>query len=279
MLMVFNAETLAWPIRSFRYIISRSAREKMGKTPNRFPVTWEKTLDHIKDAEENDILHDHEMPKWPRSKLIYLFFLVVYFFIDFPASRIVLAIESVIDADTNFSDHATIVVVRIVVALTLLPIFVASSTILVIWSLLCWALIKIWTFPLKKWKKVQERGIEKHYDQLKSQYQEEEAEAEAKAEAAAKETAKEQEKGKDGDWESTHSVPRGAKNNKKVKPKTVEERIDETLKRERQAKEDRIRQHVTLLINPPELYQRMEPKLRRHRRMEDPDAVVKYDIV
>ncbi len=182
--MVFNAETLAWPIRRFRYIISHSAREKMGRTPNKFPVTWEKTLDHIKDAEEHDILHDHEMPKWPRSRLVYILFLIIYFFIDFPASRIVLAYESVTDTEATSPDHATLAVVRIFVALMLSPVFAASWTILVVWSLLSWALAKVWTLPLARWKTVQEQSIKKRDDRLREQF-EADAKADAKAEAEA----------------------------------------------------------------------------------------------
>lgn len=182
--MVFNAETLAWPIRRFRYIISHSAREKMGRTPNKFPVTWEKTLDHIKDAEEHDILHDHEMPKWPRSRLVYTLFLIIYFFIDFPASRIVLAYESVTDTEATSPDHATLAVVRIFVALMLSPVFAASWTILVVWSLLSWTLAKVWTLPLERWKAVQEQSIKKRDHRLREQF-EADAKAEAKAEAEA----------------------------------------------------------------------------------------------
>ena len=271
--MVFNAETLAWPIRRIRYIITSSAREKMGRTPNKFPVTWEKTLDNIKDAEEHDILHDHEMPKWPRSRLLYLAFLVVYFFVDFPASRIVLAYESVTDAETNSLDRATLAVSRILIALVFLPVFVASWTILAIWSLLCWSLIKAWTLPLNEWKKASEQSSDRHINRLREQY-EADAKAEADAEAEAKEKAKEQDGARDGDGESIKSVTRGEKNNKKGKPKTVEERIDDMRRKERKEKDDRIRDHVKFLINPPELYGRMEAnalRLRKKKRQRDQD--------
>lgn len=263
--MVFNAETFAWPIRRVRYIITSSAREKMGRTPNKFPVTWEKTLDHIKDAEEHEILHDHEMPKWPRSRLIYLAFLVVYFFVDFPASRIVLAYESVTDNEANSLYRATLAIFRILIALVFLPVFVASWTILATWSLLRWTLIEVWTLPLNEWKKIQEKSSDRHVDRLREQYIAD-ARAEAKAEAEAKGKAKEQDGARDGDGESIKSIARGEKNNKKEKPKTVEERIDDTRRKERKENDDRIRNHVKFLINPPELYGRMEANALRLRK-------------
>ena len=273
--MVFNAETLAWPIRRVRYTITSSAREKMGRTPNKFPVTWEKTLDHIKDAEEHDILHDHEMPKWPRSRLIYLAFLVVYFFVDFPASRIVLAYESVTDAEHNSLDRATLAIFRILIAVVFLPLFMASWIILTIWSLVRWTLTKVWTLPLNEWKKIQEQSSDRHVDRLREQYvAEAKAEAKAKADAEAKEKAKEQDGARDGDGESIKSVTRGEKNNKKEKPKTVEERVDDTRRKERKEKDDRVRDHVKLLINPPELYGRMEAnalRLRKKKQQKDQD--------
>ena len=271
LLIVFNAETLAWPIRSFRYIISDSARRKMERTPNEFPVTWKKTLNHIKDAEEHNILHDHEMPKWPRTKLVYSLFLVVYFFFDFPASRVVLAYESVMNVKATFPDHATLIVVRILVALILLPVFAVSWMALVIWSLCSTILTGVWMLPLEKWKDIQEQHIQRHEKRLKEKYEaddeakakeKEKAEAnekaEAKAEAEVKERAREQEGARDGD--------RGKKNIKEEKQKTVKERIEETRRKERKAKEDRIQERVKLLINPPELFGRKEVNALRLRR-------------
>lgn len=250
----------------------------MGRTPNRFPVTWGKTLDNIKDAEEHDILHDHEMPKWPRSKLVYSLFLVVYFFVDFPASRIVLAYESVTDVDAKFPDHPTLAIVRIIVALIFLPVFAASWTILAAWSFLRLVLTKVWTIPLQNWERVQKQSISKYNEDLKKRYEAdakaEKAEAEARAKTAAKEKGKEQDGEKDGDRAPTQTFTRGEKSNKRGNPKTVEERIDDTRRKERKDKEDRIRQHVRLLINPPELLERMETKalrLRQKTKREDVD--------
>lgn len=101
--------------------------ERMGRTPNKLPVTWEKTrLDHIKDAEKHDILHAQKIPKRPRSRLLYLAVLVVCFFVDFPASRILLAYESVTDVEARSPDRATLAMLRILVAIVLLLVFVAS---------------------------------------------------------------------------------------------------------------------------------------------------------
>ena len=271
LLMVFNAEILAWPIRRLRYLISNSVREKMGRTPNRFLVTWAKTLDRIKDAEEHDILHDHEMPKWPRSKFVYLLFLIIYLFVDFPASRIVLAYESVTNFETKFPDHATLVVVRLLVALILSPVFAISWMILVIWSLLCRILIKAGKLPFQIWEEVQAHSDQKHEDHLKRQY---ESDAEAEVKAEAREKIKREDGAKDRDRESMNSVTRGEKSRKRGKAKTVEERIQDTRRKERKERDDRMRQHVKLLINPPELVERMEPKalkMRRKRNLKNND--------
>lgn len=54
----------------------------------------------------------------------------------------------------------------------------------------------------------------------------------------------------------------------------MDERIDDTRRKERNERDDRIRRHVKLLINPPELYERMEPnglRLRRKKKRNDED--------
>ena len=267
LLIVFNAETLAWPIRSLRYIISDSARRKMERTPNKFPVTWKKTLNHIKDAEEHNILHDHEMPKWPRNKLVYSLFLFIYFFLDFPASRVVLAYESVMNVNAMFPEHATLIIVRIFIALILLPLFAVSWMLLVVWNLCRAVLTGIWMLPLEKWKDIQEQHIQRYEDRLRKQYEgedeakakeKEKEKAEAKAETEVKERAREQEGARDGDREK--------RSNKEDKKKTVKERIDETRRKERKAKEDRIQEGVKMLVNPPELLGRQEVKALRLRK-------------
>ena len=279
LLIVFNAETLAWPIRSLRYIISDSARKKMERTPNEFPVTWKKTLNHIKDAEEHNILHDHEMPKWPRNKLVYSLFLVVYFFFDFPASRVVLAYESMMNVKATFPDHATLIVVRIFVALILLPVFAVSWMALVFWNLCSTILTGIWMLPLEKWKDIQEQHIQRHENRLKEQYEaddeakaKEKEKAEAKVEAEVKERAREQEGARDGDRGKRNTKE---ENIKEEKQKTVKERIEETRRKERKAKEDRIQEGVKLLINPPELLGRKEVnalRLRRKKKGDDEES-------
>lgn len=253
----------------------------MERTPNEFPVTWKKVLSHIKDAEEHDILHDHEMPRWPRNKMVYSLFLVVYFFVDFPASRIVLAYESVANVKkAKFPDHATLNLVRIFIALMLLPIFAASWTILVIWSLFCRIATRVWMLPLERWKKAQDQNSEKHIESLKMKYKaKDEAKAKAKADAKekaestagaeAKERVREQEGARDGD--------RVKRNNKEGRHQTVEERINETRREERKKKEDRMQKRVKLLINPPDLFKRMEPnasrlRLRKKKKREDEES-------
>ena len=48
LLVVFNAEVFAWPLRSLRYSISQTARGKMEQTSIVFPVEWADTLASIK---------------------------------------------------------------------------------------------------------------------------------------------------------------------------------------------------------------------------------------
>ena len=264
LLIVFNAETLAWPIRSLRYIISDSARKRMERTPNEFPVPWKKTLDHIKDAEEHNILHDHEMPKWPRNKLLYPLFLVVYFFLDFPASRVVLAYESmnsVMSSKAKFPDHATLIVMRIFIALILLPVFALSWMTLVIWSLCSMILTRVWKLSLEEWKHIQKQHTKEHEARLEKQYKSDDA----KAKETEKEKEKEEEKEKaeakgeaerterDREQEGARRVDGGKRNKKEEKQKTIKERIEETRRKEHKARDDRIQEGVKLLVNPSEL--------------------------
>ena len=88
------------------------------------------------------------MPTWPRSKLVSPLFLVVYFLVDFPAARLVLAYESVTDVEAKFPDHPTLAIVRTLVALIFLPVFATSWTLLIAWSPLRLALAKVWTTSL-----------------------------------------------------------------------------------------------------------------------------------
>ena len=135
----------------------------------------------------------------------------------------------------------------------------ASWTISAIWSLLCWNLIKVWTLSLNEWKKVSEQSSDRHINRLREHY-----EADAKAEA--REKAKEQDGARNDDGESIKSATRGEKNNKKAKPKTVEERIDGTRRKEHKEKDDRIRDHVKFLTHPPETYGRTETNALRSRK-------------
>lgn len=94
LVVVFNAKTIANPIQQLRFSISQQAREKMGESSNVFPFTWRKTLDQLNRDEKQEVIHENEHPKLPRSNLIYLLFLVVYLLVEYPAHRIALAYES-----------------------------------------------------------------------------------------------------------------------------------------------------------------------------------------
>ena len=131
----------------------------MGETSNMFPVSWQKTLNRIKEVEEQDVLHDIEIPKWPRSKLIYLLFLVVYFLVEFPASRIMLAYESVVRIGGRTPGSVALTAVQISVAMMMLPLFVVVWKGLVTWSILHSILSRIWAFR-EIWEKMDKTLLE-----------------------------------------------------------------------------------------------------------------------
>ena len=217
----------------------------MGKTSNVFPVSWKKTLNRINEAEAQDVLHDIEMPEWPRSKLIYLMFLVIYLMVEFPTSRIVLAYESVVKDGARTPASVALTAVRLLVAIMMLPVFVVAWMVLVIWSILHSTVDKLWT--LRKLledmdKKLLEESITGYVEkEEKSEEQDGEKETDRKGATAA-----------------THEEKGG---NKKVKERVIErktklkEKVEEARRVSHKGKEDRVHERVKLLINPPKLYE------------------------
>lgn len=164
LVVVFNAETIAYPIRRVRFKISQRAREMMGESSNVFPFTWRKTLDQLNRDEKQEVIHDNEPPKPPRSNLIYLLFLVVYLLVEYPAHRIALAYESLTRdhlADTN---RIFLTVGRLLLATILIPIFVPVWIILAFWTLIPLALLDVRYFSGRIWRDIQKR-IDKRLDQ------------------------------------------------------------------------------------------------------------------
>ena len=219
----------------------------MGKTSNVFPVSWKKTLNRIKEAEAQDVLQDIEMPEWPRSKLIYLTFLVIYLMVEFPTSRIVLAYESVVKDGARTPASVALTAVRILVAIMMLPIFVAAWMVLVIWSILHSLVDKIWTFQnlLEDMdKELLEESITGYVEKEEnSEEQDGEKEIDRKRVNAA-----------------THEE-KGGNKKEKLKERVIErktelkERVEEARRVSHKGKEDRVHERVKLLINPPKLYE------------------------
>lgn len=217
----------------------------MGETSNMFPVSWKKTLNNIKEAEEQDVLHDNEMPTWPRSKLIYLLFLVIYLIVEFPASRIVLAYESVVRNNARTPESIALTAFRVLIAIMMLPIFVAVWMVLVLWSILHWIWRKIWslrTFQEQMDKKLLEEPITEYAEkEEKSKEQDGEKENDRKGASGTAYDEKGHQKGKG-------LKERGIESKNRLK-----ERVAEARRVARKGKEGRQKQ-VALLINPPELY-------------------------
>ena len=187
----------------------------MEMTSNVFPVRWGRTLSRIRKSDGEDVMDE--------SRYTYLMFLVVYWLVEFPAYRIVLAYDFVTKNETRSADHIGLAVIQVLVAVMLLPLFVAVWTILVVYSILKWTATSL--------KALQKRDIEE---------QSEKPEQERRKSFA------------DGDDTKTSRGPKNPEG-------TDEEKIRRDRKKkdaqERKEKGDRIRKQVSLLINPPELYE------------------------
>lgn len=236
----------------------------MGETSNMFPVSWKKTLNNIKEAEEQDVLHDNEMPTWPRSKLIYLLFLVIYLIVEFPASRIVLAYESVVRNNARTPESIALTAFRVLIAIMMLPIFVAVWMVLVLWSILHWIWRKIWSL----------RTFQEQMDKL-----EEAITGYAEKEEKSKEQDGEKENDRKGAWgtaydEKSHQKGKGLKERGIERKNRLKERVAEARRVARKGKEGRQKQ-VALLINPPELYKAKSESFKsRTKKGKEPKTTI-----
>lgn len=188
-------------------------------TSNVFPVRWRRTLSRIRKSDGEDVLDE--------SRYTYLMFLVVYWVVEFPALRIVLAYDFVTKNDVTTPKHIGPAIFHVGIAIILLPLFVAIWTILVIYSILHWTATSI--EPPRK------RDTEEQPDKP------------------------EQERRKsfvDGD---DTKVSRGPKNPEGTAEEKTRRERKEQEDRDRKEKGDWVRKQVSLLINPPQLY---EDKLR-----------------
>ena len=217
----------------------------MGETSNVFPVSWKQTLTRIKEAEARDVLHDIEMPKLPRSKLIYFMFLMAYLAVEYPASRIVLAYNSITGSGARTPGNFALTAVQVLIAITMLPVFVVTWMALVMWSILHKFLSKIWALP-----------------ELQKKISEEMLDAAVKEHVDA-ERKKQQDGEKETDRKESPVIAHEEKSNKKKKreptvserKKTLKEKVEEARKTASKKESYRFQEHIKLLINPPKLYE------------------------
>ena len=219
----------------------------MGETSNMFPVSWKKALNRIKEVEVQDVLHDVERPKWPRSKLLYLLFLVIYIFVELPASRVVLAYDSVMRSGGRTPGNVALTAVQILVAMMILPLFTVVWMALVTWSISESILSNIWALGGirgKMDKQLLEAAVSEFVEQ--------------------EEKSNEQDGEKEIDRKEAPVATQEEKSNKKekeLKERIIErktelkEKIEETRRKAHESREDRLQKQIALLINPSRLYE------------------------
>ena len=186
----------------------------METTSNVFPVPWRRTLSRIRPSDGEDVLDE--------SRYTYLMFLVVYWLVEYPAFRLVLAYDFVTKNEMTSADRIGLAIIQVLIAIILLPLFVAVWSILVIYSIFHWTANSI--------KAHQKRDTEEQRENS------------------------EQERGKS--WADRDDT-RGSREPKNLEVAAEEKaRLDRKEKEDRDRKEkgDRVRKQVELLINPPKLY-------------------------
>jgi len=240
LVLVFNAKTIAYPIQQLKFSISQQAREKMGE--NVFPFTWRKTLDQLNRDEKQEVIHDNEPPKPPRSNLIYLLFLVVYLLVEYPAHRTALAYESLTKAHLADTNQVFLTLGRLLLAMILMPIFVPVWIILAFWTLIPLALLDVRYFSGQIWTDIQKR-IDKRLDLDRSihtthRLDEEHKQNEERGTGPRRPLPQQRE-------EKTSS-----KGNRFPTPQN---RLGDEDVQDRQNREARLQKQVSLLINPAEM--------------------------
>ncbi len=255
LLVVFNAETIAYPIRRLRFHMSQRAREKMEESPNVFPFRWRKTLDQINRDEKQEVTHDNEPPKPPRSKLIYLLFLVVYLLVEFPAKRIVLAYDSMRRIHTADTNQVLSTVARLLLALILLPIFVPIWLILAIWTLVPLALLDIQGFSSLIWKTIQNR-VDKGVDQDRP----------PNFAHGPEQKHNEQNKSRESSPRRPQSQPHEKRSRKGTRFSTPQNPLKDMSAQDRRNREERLQKQVSLLINPGEMFDQVVWRRLRERK-------------
>ena len=234
----------------------------MGETSNMFPVSWKKALTRIKEVEEQDVLHDIEMPKWPRSKLVYLMFLVIYILVEFPASRLVLAYESVVRNDARTPGSVALDIVRMLVALIMLPLFVVVWIVLITWNILLSSSYYIWglgEIPEKTDKQLLKESVARF---VKAEEKDKEQEGETETDRKGAPLATQEEKSNKKEKElKEREIERIAE---------VKDAVQGMRRWAREEKRDRVQKKVALLINPPRLYEASTKGFATRPKKENP---------
>lgn len=120
----------------------------MEKSSNMFPVSWANALSNIELAEYKAHQGGVDKPNTGRfaSKLIYLLFLLVYSLVEYPAIQIALAYDTVARKDKRQGPIA-LEILHVFVALVLVPVFVVAWITLVVWNVVWWISGKLFIAP------------------------------------------------------------------------------------------------------------------------------------
>ena len=187
----------------------------MELTSNVFPVPWRGILSRIRTSDGEDVLDE--------SRYTYLMFLVIYWLVEYPAFRIVLAYDSVTKNEMTSADRIGLALLQVLIAIVLLPLFVAVWSVLVIYSIFHWTATSL--------KALQKRDTEE---------QREKSEQEGRKSFA------------DGDDTKASREPKNPEGTAEEKAKRERKEKED---RDRKEKGERVRKQVARLINPPKLYE------------------------
>ena len=242
LVIVFNVETIVYPIRKLRFSFSQAAKAKMAESSSIFPFAWKKTMDRINRDEKQDVLHENEPPRPPQSKLVYLLFLVVYLLVEYPAQRIALASESLRIIDFQDVNQVFAALSRLTFALILLPIFVASWIIIAIWTLVPLAIQDV--VIVSGWIR---KDFQKRIAKGKEQSQPKETERKSDEKWNEHNTEPE------SIPKRPRSSPHESNSRKQSRIFTPQERLKEKQSQDRQDRERRLQKQVSLMVNPPEM--------------------------
>jgi len=254
LVVVFNSETLAWPIMLLRFKMSEGARKRMCETSNKWPLEWKKAVKVMTKLEDDSVLRDYQAPRWPGYKMVYLLYWVLYLLIEFPAKRIVLGSQSFIslwhlrEGSRSASDLVRLMM-RIGVGLLLTPVF-----------LITWCLLVLWA--------VAAGTLSAAHQRIKQPLAKTKGKTKAKKVWAAWDDAK-----LDGD-----EVPdKGQKNNdenktegKKTEP-SMRQKAEEKVRKHDPWEKQKLKERTSLVVNPPEL---LDPKniIKAFKEAEESDG-------